>query len=156
MLEVALLAGRLDIRPNYLQPSPNPLQPSPTFSNLLQLDSADSDLAIPNSNCKPTEQLLTATISTMIPVPVGNYDAQGKWQEPAEYAALDAAFKKQYSDVFSDKGLPAKLPPDNGFRHHIRFKNENTTINGRNMRIPQKYHKHIKDFIDKLLKAGRI
>jgi hypothetical protein len=38
--------------------------------------------------------LIAAINATAVPVPAGNYDTQGKWQEPVEYASLDAAFKK--------------------------------------------------------------
>jgi Retrotransposon gag protein len=78
-----------------------------------------------------------------------------EWQEPEEYAKLNALYKKQYSDIFASE-LPDRLPPDNGFRHHINFKDENKKINGRMMRVPPKHRTGLKKFIDDNVKAGRL
>jgi RNase H-like domain found in reverse transcriptase/Reverse transcriptase (RNA-dependent DNA polymerase)/Integrase zinc binding domain/Chromo (CHRromatin Organisation MOdifier) domain/Retrotransposon gag protein/Integrase core domain len=78
-----------------------------------------------------------------------------EWQEPEEYAKLNALYKKQYSDIFASE-LPDRLPPDNGFRHHINFKDENKKINGRMMRVAPKHRTGLKKFIDDNVKAGRL
>src|SRR6202165_4784519 len=78
-----------------------------------------------------------------------------EWKEPEEYARLNAAYKKQYADIFSDK-LPDRLPPDNGFRHYIEFKDESKKINGRMMWVAPKHRAGLKRFIDNEVKAGRL
>jgi hypothetical protein len=52
------------------------------------------------------------------------------------YATLDRDYKHQFADVFADK-LPSKLPPKGGPEHCIRLKDENKSVNGRMMHVPQ-------------------
>src|SRR5438046_6010970 len=73
--------------------------------------------------------------------------------EDTHYKELNAAFMKQYSDVFS-KELPSKLPPEGGPKHHIILKDDRP-INGKLMHVPTRYWPAMKLFIDTNLNAKR-
>lgn len=72
-----------------------------------------------------------------------------------ELKQLEREIRTDYQDVFSDE-LPNKPPPTDGPKHRIILKDEKKLIKGRMMRVPNKYLKAFKQWIDEHVKAGRL
>ena len=72
-----------------------------------------------------------------------------------ELKKLEFDMRAEFHDVFTDK-LPNRLPPKDGPKHRIILKDEKKTIKGRMMRIPHRYLKAFKEWIDEHVKAGRL
>ena len=63
--------------------------------------------------------------------------------------------RSEYQDVFADE-LPNRLPDRDGPRHRIILKDEKKVIKGRMMRVPNRYLKAFKIWLDDHVKAGRL
>ena len=72
-----------------------------------------------------------------------------------ELKQLELEVRAEYRDVFSDK-LPNKPPPADGPKHRIILKDDKKLIKGRVMRVPNKYLKAFKQWVDEHVKAGRL
>lgn len=64
-----------------------------------------------------------------------------------ELRTMEQDVRAEYRDVFSDE-LPSKIPLVDGPKHRIVLKDEKKVIKGRMMRIPNKYLKAFKRWID--------
>ena len=73
----------------------------------------------------------------------------------AELKKVEHEVRSEYRDVFADE-LPNKMPLADGPKHRIVLKDEKKVIKGRMMRIPNRYLKAFKQWIDEHVKAGRL
>ena len=72
-----------------------------------------------------------------------------------DLSSIEQEIMMEYQDVFSDE-LPNRPPPADGPKHRIVLKDEKKVIKGRMMRVPNKYMKAFKQWIDEHVKAGRL
>ena len=84
-----------------------------------------------------------------------NRTAAVKLPTEVELEELETKLRSEYIDIFADE-LPNQLPAQDGPRHRIILKDEKKEIKGRMMRIPNRYLKAFKIWLDGHVKAGRL